>query len=326
MCAGSLRASMLRACWIVAAVAVTVTAPAPAASPAGPTLGQVIKRVGAYLDDYGARLATVIGVEHYEQTWTTPADATSHERHLVSEIALVRVKDDWLGYRDVFEVDGRRIADRGDRLRQLFTETPERVIEQGRRLADESARYNAGPVQRNFNVPTITLFFMQTANQDRFRFARDGEEELDGVAVWRIRFQETRRPTLIRMTDGRNAPVKGRLWADPVDGRVFRTEMEVDAGIVFTEMVPLGRRDAEPGRRGAVIPLELRRVPSRATISVLYRMDERLRLLMPAEMRELYVGPWTDRLASASASTITCRATYSDFRRFETSVRIVIPK
>jgi len=62
---------------------------------------------------------------------------------------------------------------------------------------------------------------------------------------------------------------------------------------------------------------------SRVLVSVTYRMDARLALLVPAEMRESY-GPQESTLGEIS--TITCRATYSDFKRFETTGKLVIPK
>jgi hypothetical protein len=50
-------------------------------------------------------------------------------------------------------------------------------------------------------------------------------------------------------------------------------------------------------------------------------------MLLPAEMRETYEGPWVGRTTGREALTkVSCVATYSDFKRFETSGRVVIPK
>jgi hypothetical protein len=116
----------------------------------------------------------------------------------------------WSGFRDVIEVDGRRIGDRRNRLQALFTEgSPD--AREARRIADESARFNLGPARRNFNEPTATLFFMMPSTQSRFVFSRKGEVSIDGVHVWEIAFKETRRPTLIRTTDGRDVPSQARF-------------------------------------------------------------------------------------------------------------------
>jgi hypothetical protein len=54
----------------------------------------------------------------------------------VSEIAFVPVRGDWLAYRDVFEVDGRQVADRPDRLLKILVESPQADFDQARRIAD----------------------------------------------------------------------------------------------------------------------------------------------------------------------------------------------
>jgi len=88
-------------------------------APLGLGAGQIMERVGHYVDDYGSRLAVIVATEHYYQH-----DRESKiDRTLISEIALVQVDGDWLGYRDVSEVDGRKIGDRTDRLQKVFSES-----------------------------------------------------------------------------------------------------------------------------------------------------------------------------------------------------------
>jgi len=70
-----------------------------------------------------------------------------------------------------------------------------------------------------------------------------------------------------------------------------------------------------------------RRIESQASITVIYKRNGRLGMLLPAEMRETYEGPWVGRTTGREALTkVSCVATYSDFKRFETSGRVVIPK
>ena len=78
----------------------------------------------------------------------------------MSEFAIVKAagRVGWSGFRDVVEVDGKPVSDRRDRLLSLLT-GPAGGEAELRRIADESARYNVGPVIRNFNVPTTALFF-----------------------------------------------------------------------------------------------------------------------------------------------------------------------
>jgi hypothetical protein len=196
--------------------------PAPAvtgsrAAYTGPatTVEELIERAGRYVVEYGEQMSVIIGVERYAQ-WMQNLDFVRPvSRQIVSEFALIRTKDGWDGFRDVYEVDGKAVTDRQDRLLKLFTETPAVAAEQGRKIAAESARYNMGPIQRNFNVPTTALFFINAGNQARFKFRKDGEDRIDGVAVWKVRYEEARKPTLIRTSQGKNMPVR-RTSRSPV--------------------------------------------------------------------------------------------------------------
>ena len=104
-----------------------------------------------------------------------PTSVTQRHR-LVSEFALVpnaAASGGWLGFRDVIEVNGKPVADRGLRLQALFrSDVPD--LQEARRIADEGARFNVGPVSRNFNVPTTALFFFHTGNLSRFTFREQG--------------------------------------------------------------------------------------------------------------------------------------------------------
>jgi hypothetical protein len=85
-------------------------------------------------------------------------------------------------------------------------------------------------------------------------------------------------------------PAQGTLWIEPSTGRVLQTTLEII--------------DSSVGLRGRV--------------SVTYTSDARLGTMVPAEMRESYV--------TTAGEQIDCTATYSDFRRFETAGRLIIPQ
>ncbi len=150
-----------------AAAAAATPAAASVASYSTPakTVEDLLDRVGRYCVEYGRQMSLIIGVERYAQ-WMQNEDAPRPvAQTLASEFALVRSKDDWDGFRDVYEVDGKPVPDRHDRLLKLFMQSPAAAIEQSRKIAAESARYNMGSIQRNFNVPTTALFFVKADNQ-----------------------------------------------------------------------------------------------------------------------------------------------------------------
>jgi hypothetical protein len=306
--------------------------PTPAVAQAAParTVEEAVERAGRYVVDYGEQMSLLIGVERYAQWMQREDFVRPVTRQLVSEFALVRVKDDWLGFRDVHEVDGKPISDRQDRLEKLFLESPSAAVDQGRQIAQESARYNMGAIQRNFNVPTTALFFLQPANLARFRFRKSGEDSIDGVTVWKVGYEETRKPTIIRTSAGKDMPLKGTMWIDPTDGRVLKTHMEIISEARLSGARPssdpsgFGDLQSSPQKRGAG---DVRRVNTSASITVTYKLEPKFGLLVPSVMLETYEGPTLSQFTGEESVTkINCRATYSDFKRFETSGRVVVPK
>ena len=308
-----MRSSFRLAAAVTLLVGGSVLARQPAPSPApARNVRELVARAGRFVVDYGERMSLVVGVEHYTQ-WLRDAGAPQPEtRRLVSEFALVRVTDDWVGFRDVFEVDGVGIEDRRDRLLTLLLERPAEGPLQGRRIADESARYNLGAVQRNFNTPTMALFFLHPKNRERFRYSKEGEETIDGTRVWCVKYKETGRPTTVRTTAGRDAPASGMFWIDPAGGHIVRTRMDLEAEI---EQAAAGNA---PVRSRAP-------VRTRVSITVSYEMDTPFGVPLPSEMRESYeVTPARSTAGRQTPTTITCVATYSDFRTFETFGRLIV--
>jgi len=252
-----------------------------------PSLRDVLGRASAWVADYGAALSTVIADERYVQT---SDDGRGHReaRVLESEFALVRVadRDEWVAFRDVAAVDGVRVPDRGDRLERLFLDRPEGALARARAIADESARYNLGPVVRNFNVPTAALFFLHPANRDRFSFRKAAERRRAGETLWQVDYEERARPTLIRTPDGRSIPTHGTFAIEPASGRVAETTLVAH----------------EPER-----DLDVR-------YRVTFTLDADLNVVVPATMSEHY--------ESHDRQVTTGVATYTNFRRFRVDVRI----
>ena len=94
-------------------------------------------------------------------------------RTLRSDLLLVHPvgADAWMQFRDVTEVDGKKLKDRNDRLARLFLEPSRNTAAQSRRIMDESARYNIGDIERNINLPVLALAVLDRRMQPGFRFA-----------------------------------------------------------------------------------------------------------------------------------------------------------
>jgi hypothetical protein len=194
-----------------------------------PTLPGLLEAAGGYVATYEARMAAFVFEEDYRQQVRCQFGGVRPQaRRLRSEVVVVNTADlGWVGFRDVFEVDGQPVRDRQDRLQQLFVAAGADVLARARAIADEGARFNLGGTARNLNYPTMALLFLREGHQRRSRFSRGGSERVDGVLTWSVRFEETQRPTLIRSQND-DVSASGEFWIEPASGRVWRSRLRVD--------------------------------------------------------------------------------------------------
>ncbi len=258
-----------------------------------PTLKDVLARLDDYLAKYERTLVAVVAEEKYEQTLSTAAElrgapsATEH-RVLTADFALARLPDDtaWMGFRDTFSVDGKPVRDREARLEKLLAAGSRSAFARAQAISRENSRYNIGEdvVIRTINVPTMALGLIR--NRSRFSFRKNGEETIDGRRTWMVAYKERDRPTIIRTPGGRDQPASGFAWVVAETGEVLKTSL-------------MATDD---------------RANTSAVIIVEYRADTKLGMLVPVHMTESYRKPY---------SVISAEATYSNFRQFQTSGRIV---
>ena len=276
---------------------------APAASWAQePSLTEVLARATDYVSELSDQLTGIVAEERYEQRSTSGLGAfrsdTYERRTLRSDYLLVRPEgsERYYGFRDVFEVNGRPVRDREDRLTQLFLDPSVSANGQIQGILTESARYNIGDVERNVNTPTLALLFLRPRYKPRFEFERvtdtsprlglDGPEE--AADVWVVEFKEAWPTTVIRGLDGANLPAQGRFWIESATGRVLVSELIFEAAAMD------------------------------AIITVRYEANEKMGHLVPVEMREGYDN---HRMGSHVDGT----ATYVRFRRFQVQVEESAP-
>ena len=228
-----------------------------------PKADDVIARVGAYVASYATQLASVVAEETYTQTVEQggpspsgsdpsrgretygPSDRTlpttsrlTNKRVLRSDYALTRVDDRavWVGFRDTFEVDGRAVRDREERLQQLLSNG---AVGQAARIAEQNARFNlAGELlTRTINVPTFAIELLQPRNRDRFSAKRAGSETIQGQDAWVIEFRERDKPTIVRTPEGRDQSSRILAAVDPLTGTVLKTTLsweKVTGSIIVT--------------------------------------------------------------------------------------------
>ena len=113
-------------------------------------IAAVLTGVAAYVEQFDRELAGVVLEEQYDQRVLPGSMASrrsaSYGRRLRSNLLMVRLADEdrWVQFRDVFEVDGRAVRDRNERLAGLFLSPSASALDQAEQIALESARYNGG--------------------------------------------------------------------------------------------------------------------------------------------------------------------------------------
>jgi len=291
---------------LFATLAITAVAVHMPSAADEPSLDQVVKRVAAYVADYGPQLATIVAEEHYTQ-WVETEPGTiivpslgPTRREIRSDFVLTRLGDGdtWVAFRDAFEVDGSPVRDRADRLVALLSTEGDETWRQAAAITYESARFNVGSrlITRTINVPTFVIQLMQERDRKRFRFSRvkisdgGGSNRTDAARDersrrWAIEYRERSRPTLVRQASGGDQPLRGTMIVDSQTGEVWETNLTWERG---------------PGGH----------------ISVTFGHVPDIEALVPVRMVEQYRDART---------VIFGEAVYSRFRRFTTSARVVTP-
>jgi len=153
----------------------------------------------------------------------------------------------------VFEVDGKPVRDRAERLTKLFLQPSASAQQQVDDIAASSARYNIGGVNRNVNLPVLALTVLEPQNRAWFSF-----KGRKAGNTFELDYQEERTGTLIRTGGDRAMPARGRFTIDSVSGSVLSSELIAESGTL------------------------------RARIEVTYAPDPGVNALVPREMREKY--------------------------------------
>jgi hypothetical protein len=267
-------------------------------------LAELLRRVGEYVADYERSFSDLVAEEIYAQSVAPLAWKEDTRGRLVrvtactvckrttrADLVFVRLAGEipWASYRDVFEVDGRKVREHEQRLVTLLSNPSADAQEQARKLLAASAAYNIGPVRRTVNLPTLPLLFLLPRNQERFEFRLGERRRIRATEVVELAFRETSRPTLVKGPWNADLLAQGRFWVNAARAAVVRSEVEFDFGA-----------EAE------------------ARVTTDYRPEPVLAMWVPAEMRERFAD-----VPNAKVKTFPARfegvARYERFRRFTVS-------
>ena len=243
-------------------------------------LAQLLDRASAYVCGYVHEFSTVVAEERYVQQSRPMAGidaqgvagaAPSRHAELKSDLLFVKPEslESWLTFRDVYDVNGRPVRDREERLAKLFVNERPGAIDRANEIAAEGYRYNVGLKERTVANPLIAIALLQPQYRERLEFRLVGIDTSLGPDVWIVKFKERVRPTILRTPDNRNVPAMGRFWIDGASGRVMQTELETSTG---------------------------------DKVMTIFAHDERLQLDVPIEMRDI---AWLNGTAITGAASYT---------------------
>jgi len=259
----------------------------------------VLSSAMRYVMNYEQQFALLVSEEHYLQELQRPpnpgdnlsrtnpgggmrAGGAMNTRNIKSDFVLVQLGMDgegWLPFRDTFEVKGKKLRNREERLLKLFLDNDKSAFEKAARLNEASTKHHLGNVARTINIPTLGMMLLHPRVNERFEFTDGGEETIGGRVLRKALYREMARPTLIKTTRARDLALTGTIWIDPFTGTVVKTEMNA----------------ADPAVR--------------CQVTVTFRRDDGLEMWVPDKMEEYYK-------AALAVDDILATATYTNVRKY----------
>lgn len=258
----------------------------------------VVNAAAAYVADYQRQLTAILADELYTQAVLAQMPPDVHmprSRRMKSEVFFLFAPGDlaWMAIRDVMAIDGEVVDKRPD-IREALRTLP--VADVAATFKTYNSRFNIGRTFRNFNEPTFSLLVVDAHHRDRFSFDRKRIQEAGDAILVTLTFVEKESPTLIRDLKRGRVFSKGELTVEAGTGRVRRAMLEARIGQTKLEL------------------------------TTTYSPDERLGMWVPTVFREEYehgISPSSRNLDPRTEyEQILCEAKYSNYRRFETAVRM----
>jgi hypothetical protein len=213
------------------------------------------------------------------------------QRNLTSEVAFIALPANagWLGFRRVMMVGRDPVKDGTGSLKDVLSGGEKTDYAKAKEMLADSARFNLGE-PRTINLPNLPLEMLHPRHAKRFSVRIAGKQRVRGHNTTLLVFVETFTPTIIKAADGGDMRSIVKAWVETANGRLWRGE-------VIT-------RDTRPG----VAPFD-------NLVGVEFSEHGTLGLLVPTKMKEEFYGGPNGRAWG--------EATYTNYRRFQTSARIL---
>jgi hypothetical protein len=283
-----------RLAWAGAVLALSVAGSLTSRGEQDIATATVADRLRAYLEEHEPSLSALVAEERFEQAITTAnSEGTTQLRNrrvLVSEIGFLRLPDEqaWLGHRRVQSINGRPVRGDAPRLADLFTRVGADRLVAAKQIADENARHNLGH-PRTTNVPTLPLDLLHPSHRSAYTVSMGRIDRRQGVGVARLEFREGAKGSVVAYDDRSFVRTLVTAWVEVDSGALQRAEVTLIPPVVARE---------------------------NHVVSVEFEMNAQLGVRVPVRLEERF---W----AGGSGEG---KATYRNYRRFQTAARIVPPR
>ena len=262
-----------------------------------PTAQDVRDQLNTYLAGYEPKLSQLIADEVMVQQNVRGNSSAGggigppEYRTIKSEVAFIALPGDagWMGFRRVIKVGRDAVEDTFGSLNAVLASGTVDDYSKARSMLADSARFNLG-TPRTINLPNLPLEVLHPRHAKRFSIRLAGEDRVRGRRTIKLVLVENVSPTIIRATDNGDMRSIVSAFIEPRTGKLWRADV-----------VARDPRDS--------------RWAFDHVISVEFREDRTLGLLVPATMHEVFFAG-QNRNAHGDAD-------YSNYRRFETAARIV---
>lgn len=276
---------------LVPLFAAVISCGAVVSSHSQPDAPALVERLHAYLERYEPRLSELVADEDFTQRTTSVTSygvqQVTARRRLRSDVGFLRLPG---GLAWLGQRSVRAVDGRPvpsvEPLEKTFSDAGAGLLARARDIAEANARFNLGH-PRSLNLPTLPLDLLGRRRSAAFDVSVEGRASTNGRPTTRVLFRERAPGAIVAHDDSGFVRVDVRAWLD-ADGALHRADVALFA----------------PDGHG------------RHDIRVDFAQERHLGILVPVRLTESFRG----------RDTGSGVATYSRFRAFRTSGRLVSPR
>jgi len=214
---------------LIAGVGTVIGLSASTPSEQAPTVADLLKRVGEYVEDYPARVS---GVSLDEQFVLTELQATQIRgiKRIGTDLVLVNPSSGLMAIRDVYSIDTLATRPHEPRVIRLLAEPTVANWDRAQAHAQEFAQHFMADIVLRYSDPILALKFVMPEYQPKSTFKIEGQRKKNNVQLTSLGFKENRLKTgTYVLNTPSNAAGAGRFLIDPATGEVHQTELWVES-------------------------------------------------------------------------------------------------